>query len=371
MILIDLQKAFDMIDHVILLKKMQVLGFPSQVINWFKSYLTDRTFKVYLDNHISSPAKVTCGVPQGSILGPLLFLLYVNDMSQAVHCDLLLYADDSCLLYQHKDVNQIEKQLTKDFSNICDWVVDNKLSIHFGDDKTKSILFGSKRKLKKLEKLNFRYQDINIKQHSKVTYLGCTLDESLSGESMAVRVINKANSPLKFLYRKNRFLTPYLRRLLCNTLIQPNFDYACTAWYPNLKKNLKTKLQTTQNKCIRFCLQLDRRTHIGFNEFKNINWLPITNRFQQCVNTSVYKYFNNTCPTYMSEILTPDNMCINTRNSYKKLIQPFCKTNTGQNSLSYLGPAFWNNLPESIKKLENINTFKHKLKEYYLDQLNK
>ena len=202
MILIDLQKAFDTIDHKILLKKMQVLGFSSPAIDWFKSYLTDRTFKVYLDNSISSPAKVTCGVPQGSILGPLLFLLYVNDMSQAVRCDLLLYADDSCLLYQHKDVNEIEKQLSKDFSNICDWFVDNKLSIHFGDDKTKSILFGSKRKLKKIKTLNIRYQGIDIKQHSKVTYLGCTLDDSLSGESMAIRVINKVNSRLKFLYRK-------------------------------------------------------------------------------------------------------------------------------------------------------------------------
>ena len=83
------------------------------------------------------------GVPQGSILGPLLFLLYVNDMKQAVDCDLFLYADDSCLVYQHKDVKEIERNLNKNFSNVCDWFVDNKLSIHFGEEKTKCILFGT------------------------------------------------------------------------------------------------------------------------------------------------------------------------------------------------------------------------------------
>ena len=77
-------------------------------------------------------ARIDCGVPQGSILGPLLFLLYVNDLKQAVDCDLFLYADDSCLVYQHKDVKEIGRNLNKNFSNVCDWFVDNKLSIHFG-----------------------------------------------------------------------------------------------------------------------------------------------------------------------------------------------------------------------------------------------
>ena len=94
--------------------------------------------------------------------------------------------------------------------------MDNKLSIHFGEDKTKSILFSSKRKVKKASSLNIQYKDIKIKQYSKVTYLGCILDETLSGESMATHVINKVNSRLRFLYRQNKFLDIPLRRLLCN-----------------------------------------------------------------------------------------------------------------------------------------------------------
>ena len=148
MILIDLRKIFDIIDHDVLLQKLYAIGFSKCTVNWFKSYLSNRFFKVNLGNNFSQPASVSCGVPQGFILDPLLFLIYVNDMSQAVKRHLFLYADDSCTVCQHKDINKIEKQLNVDFSNICDWFVDNKLSIHFDEDKSKSILFASKFKNK-------------------------------------------------------------------------------------------------------------------------------------------------------------------------------------------------------------------------------
>ena len=110
-------------------------------------------------------------MPQDSILGPLLFLICVNDIPQAVKSNLFLYADDSCLMYQHRDVNEIKKQLSKDFENVCNWFVDNKLSIHFGEDKTKSILFASKRKIKSARKLNVKYKNIKIKPHSRLHIL--------------------------------------------------------------------------------------------------------------------------------------------------------------------------------------------------------
>ena len=109
--LVDLQKAFDTIDHDILLKKLSAIGFSNHTIGWFKSYLSNRLFRVNLENCYSDPSNITCGVPQGSILGPLLFLIYVNDMPQAVKSNLFLYADDSCLVFQGKDVIEIEKQL--------------------------------------------------------------------------------------------------------------------------------------------------------------------------------------------------------------------------------------------------------------------
>ena len=192
MILIDLQKAFGTIDHEILLQKLKAIKFSESTIKWFKSYLSERIFLVNIDNKLSDFGKISCGVPQGSILGPLLFLIYINNTPQAVTSNLLLYADNSCILYQHKDIVQIEKRLNKDFENLCNWFVDNKLSIHFGEDKTKSILFASKRRVKNIRQLNIKYKDINIK-HLEVTYLGCVIDETMSGEPMALKVINKIN----------------------------------------------------------------------------------------------------------------------------------------------------------------------------------
>ena len=187
----------------------------------------DRCFRVNIKNKYSSTVKIECGLPQGSILGPLLFFFYVHDMKQAVDCDLVLYADDSCLVYQHDDVSKIQQNLNKNFSNIYDWFVDNKLSIHFGKNKTKCILCGIKQKLNKTGSLNIRRGTIQIKQYHTITYLGPALDESLSGETMALKVISKINYRLRFLYRKKKFLSQPLRRIICNALIQPNFDYAC------------------------------------------------------------------------------------------------------------------------------------------------
>ena len=152
MILIDLQKAFDTINHEILFKKLKAMGFSEGCITWFQSYLSERIFFRSIENQLSDYGRISSGIPQGSILGPLLFLIYVNDMPQAVNSNLFLYADDSCLMFQHKEVEEIEKVLNNDFENICDCFVDNKLSIHFGEDKTKSILFASQRKIKTARK---------------------------------------------------------------------------------------------------------------------------------------------------------------------------------------------------------------------------
>ena len=252
---------------------LSIIGFSDDTVKWFQSYLSNRKFMVNLENPFSEVSSISCGVLQGSILRPLLFLIYVNDMPMAVKCDLFLYADGTCLVFQSKNVKDIEKQLNEDFANICDWFVDNKVSIHFGEDKTKSILFVSKCKISKLQKLEIVYNNIRMKQHSRVTYPGCILEEAMPGESMASKVRCKVNARLKFLHWKNKYLTPNLRRLLCNALIQPHFDYACSAWYPNLSKKLKNRIQTLQNKCIHFCLQLDKMSHKSRKEFETINWL--------------------------------------------------------------------------------------------------
>ena len=143
---------------------------------------------------------------------------------------------------------------------------------------------------------------------------------------MALKVIQKINGRIKFLWRKHKFFTPPLKRLLCNALIQPNFDYFRSAWYPNLHKKLSDKLQIYQNKCIRFCLSLGNRSHIGISEFKEINWLAVKARFEQNVTTHIFKQQNKLAPQYMDEMFTSADQCnIKTRSSSNTLLQPHCK----------------------------------------------
>ena len=196
------------------------------------------------------------------------------------------------------------------------------------------------------------------------------MDETMSGEAIVLHVLHKINNKLKFLYRKNDFLTPALRRLLFNALIQPHFDYTCSAWCPNLLKKLKHRIQTTQIKCMRFCLRLDKLKHISHEEFERLNWLPATYRFKQCVISIVFKYFNGQCLNYLNEVFdVAIESNFQLRNSFQKLKCPFRKTNNGQHALSYIGPTFWNKTPNTLKRSNNLNTFKHNFKKYILTEL--
>ena len=188
MILVDLQKAFDTLDHGVLLEKIKYFGYRTSVTKWFESSLSNRKFLVCIDV-FSEAGTLKYGAPQGSTVGPLLFLLYVNDLPQSSSdAGSYLYADDTYIFYQHKDIKKIEKVLNKESSSLCQWFIDNKLSIHFREDKTKSILFSKTRGLKEI---NILFAGHSIKQHKTVEYLGCQLDSRLSREAMASKAPQK------------------------------------------------------------------------------------------------------------------------------------------------------------------------------------
>ena len=142
------------------------------------------------------------------------------------------------------------------------------LSVHFGEDKTKSILSS---KANGLKEINISFTSHFIKEHDKVEHLGCQLDSKLSGEAMASKVLKNINSKLSLLYQQRRYLTLAFRWLLCNAVIYPYFVYGCSSWFPSLKKNLKTKHQKHQNKCIRFCLNLPPWFRIDSLHFRKWN----------------------------------------------------------------------------------------------------
>ena len=187
--------------HPILLCNTRV-GQVKKKLTCFRITLTSQIVSVNGVN--SDPATVTCGVPQGSILGPLLFLCYINDMPISVNCKLLLYADDSALIVSGKDVQNISYCLSNELESCREWLVNNRLSLHLG--KTESILFGSKVMLKKSRPLSVSCDGNLIKSSNSVKYLGIVLDDTLSGNSIARDILKKAGARLKFLYRQSHML---------------------------------------------------------------------------------------------------------------------------------------------------------------------
>ena len=213
-------------------------------------------------------------------------------------------------------------------------MVDNKLSIHFGEYKTKYILFSKEKNLP-----NITYKNNRIKPFNIVEYLGCYLDANLSGESMAMKSLKKINAKSQFLYR--------LCRLLCNSLIQPHFDYECVSWYPLVSKKIRNKIQVTQNKRIRFCLK-ERKE-----------------RVEQRVATNVFKYWNGTSPFYKNELFVSSRNIYKTR-SHMALEIPLSKSNLSQKSISFMGPSIWNKLSNDLKNLDPAALFAYNCKKLVL-----
>ena len=370
MLLLDLEKAFDTVNHNILVGKLKAVGLNSSVVSWFSSYLSERKQLVSISGTESSLQTITCGVPQGSVLGPLLFLIYINDLETAVNCRLLMYSDDAALIVSGNNTGIIGKMLTTELKSVCDWMADNKLSLNLG--KCESILFGQKRRLKTCCDLNILCNDsTKIKSKSTVKYLGAELDQALSGEMMAAKVISRANGRLKFLYRKAKFFDSSIRKLLASALVLCHYDYCSSFWYDSLTKHTKTKLQTSQNKLTRFVLNLKPRTHLTVDHFKQVGWLPVQNRIDQLKLCSIFRILTSLAPDYFKDFfqLTSSTRFYNTRSNHFSFDIPHHHS-YGQHSFRVSGAKLWNKLPIMLRNTNSsLAKFKKTLKLHYFDKL--
>ncbi len=363
MVLLDLQKAFDTVNHTILCEKLRAMGVGS--VEWFSSYLSDRHQFVNVNNVSSSSLPIKCGVPQGSILGPLLFLCYINDMAISINpaCKLLLYADDSTILFSHSDPDYIARVLSEALHSCSSWLVDNKLSLHLG--KTECILFGSKRKLGKVNNFRIECNDHVIDAVKSVRYLGLDLDQYLTGESIINNIVKKASGRLKFLYRQGDCLNFRCRKLLCSGLIQCHFDYASPAWFTGISKKALRQLQTTQNKIVRFIKSLPPRSHVGPDELSSIGYLDVENRAKFLRISHVYRILNQTNAPYLSDHFTRVSQFhrYRTRGCMYRLVVPLVK-GCASSTFFFKGIQDWNSLSNSIQAIGNINTFKSAIKTH-------
>ncbi|CAH0549695.1 unnamed protein product [Brassicogethes aeneus] len=212
-VFLDLRRAFETVDRDILINKLNKYGLNATVLKWFKSYLTNRQQKVKYKNATSNPVFVNYGVPQGTVLGPLLFLLYVNDIVKVVkHCQIELFADDTMVYVSGTDVKHMEKILNHDLDCIFKWLCNNNLSIN--TDKTKFCLFGRKSKLNlnALNNVSIVINNINIMPVNQIKYLGVIFDNELNFHAHADYILRKFSKKVNFISRivKNKMLPDYI-----------------------------------------------------------------------------------------------------------------------------------------------------------------
>ena len=364
MVMIDLQKAFDTVDHAILRDKLQSIGVSST--SWFESYLSNRRQCVEVSGSRSEFLPVTCGVPQGSILGPLLFLVYINDMNISLTCKLSLYADDSALLFAHRDASVIANHLSNELSKCKGWLTDNRLSLHVG--KTEALLFGTKRKLKGVEfRVHCDGTPVDRKFHVK--YLGVLLDANINGSVHAGNLMKVCAGRLAFLYRQSCLLDSKCRQTLCIALLQPHIDYCCSSWYGGLTAALRERLNVVQRKMIRFIYGLDNRAHVDSKNLRDLSWLSIPDRVKFFRMSHLFRIRHKLAPGYLLHNFKSisDAHTHNTRGSSFNYVLSR-ELSLSPTSFSFLAIKQWNELPNDIKSISEFRVFKRKLKEFFISQ---
>ena len=245
-VFLDIQKAFDSIDHDILLDKLKFYG----ISQWFQSYLTDRYQQCQINGFLSKKGKIISRVPQGSILGSLLFLIYINDLpnclKSTIHC---LYADDTQIFTSSHDTAKIADSLNSDLENITDWLTVNKLQSH--PNKTEMTVIGSRYNLshKVSDLRSNRINNVLLSVFSQKC-LGIYLDERLAFDAHIEDLCKKNCSGIGVLRRIKSLVPKECLLKLYKSLIQPYFDYCFPLW-DTCDKTLKDNLQTLQNRAAR------------------------------------------------------------------------------------------------------------------------
>ena len=354
---VDFRKAFDCVQHEILLRKLSALGMHCKVIEWFRSYLTGRSQRVLANNVRSSSQCITQGVPQGSVLGPLFYILYANDIVNTVkYCKLALYADDTVLYTASANPNVAESRMRKDILALTGWCKSN--GIKMNTDKTKLMWFGSVKKVKELPAVNIRVEGCPILSVNSYKYLGVTLDGQLNYAKHVGKMVSVASLKLKQFRRMRSFLSTKAAMLVYKSMLLLLLEYGDVFLSSATAENRK-RLQVLQNKGLRCALNKGIETSTD-ELHDEADLLRLTSRREPHLLNVMFDM--SQCEDKM---LAPRTEGAVTRSSKKRLMKVKCpKTEKYKKSFAYRGPKRWNALPFDFHAVLSKGEFKTKIESH-------
>ena len=289
--ILDFSKAFDVLSHDKLMIKLEHYGIRGHTRRWIKPFLAGRSQHVVVDGEKSDPGKVTSGVPQGSVLGPVLFLIFVNDIVSDIDSSIRLFADD-CLLYRTVDNDDDRQAFQQDLTKLTEWA--KKWQMSFNVDKCYVMHLTSPRR--KPTVTNYVMDGKILSQVNTNPYLGVTISRDMSWSPHIATICAKANKLLGFLKRNLRRCPQELKEKAYTTLVRPKLEYASAIWDPHLQKDVK-KLEAVQRKAAHFVTnQPHQRTadeHASVNEMLcQLGWPALESRREDARVTTMYKMVN-------------------------------------------------------------------------------
>lgn len=367
--LLDYSKAFDTISHNILLAKLHYIGFGSDAVDLVRSYLSNRTQMVKVPAGVSGLRSITQGVPQGSILGPVLFSIYISDFPKVLeHCSIHMYADDTQIYHSFypSECADAIKRINGDLNRLHRVSVQHSLNIN--PLKSITMIFGNKNeRLKLVDVLKCRIDNSEICLSDTAKNLGVTMDTCLRFRQHIANCTKKACLGLKLLYPHRACLDQSVKALLCEGLVLSQFSYCSAMYGPFLDEATSRRIQRVQNSCIRLIFGIRKYDHIS-DKFSVLKWLNMANRRKLYSASLFHKIICRKKPTYLYNRINfrKDVHERKLRNLEHIITPPLHRTALFERGFSYAISKLYNDIPTHFK-LDGIETFKLHMRQFLLE----